>query len=182
MKSALRGIRQSFGRTLLCVIAFLVGGTSLLFAAGGDLDTTFAPGAGANGDVRAVVIQPNGKILIGGAFTTYNPDAASPSQLRIARINSNGTRDASFNPLSGGMDNTVFAIALQADGKIIVGGAFAKGVARLNADGSTDSTFNPSPAVGAAVFTRCERRSTAAPGRLLRAARREGPDPRRVFT
>jgi len=150
MKSGPREIRQSFRRTHLCVIAFLIAWVSPpnLFAAGGDLDTTFEPGMGANGDVRAIAVQPDGKIIIGGAFTSYN-QAPGILQLRIARINPNGTRDTSFIAGGGGMDNTVYALALQSDGKILVGGAFAKGIARLNTNGSVDSTFNPSPAVGA---------------------------------
>ncbi|MFA5986183.1 MAG: hypothetical protein WC819_02440, partial [Parcubacteria group bacterium] len=98
----------------------------------------------ANGTVNATVIQPDGKILIGGNFTTYNDTARA----RIARINTDGTLDTSFD--SGvGADSVIHAIALQSDGKIIVGGEFtsysgtvANCVVRLNSDGTLDTSFD----------------------------------------
>ena len=124
-------------------------GTSLLFAAGGDLDTTFEPGMGADSDVRVVVIQPDGKILIGGDFTRYGLPTPTFETPRISRINPDGTWDSSFYGAAGA-DATVYAIAVQSDGKIIIGGAFAnyqrtarKGIARLHPNGQLDTTFVP---------------------------------------
>jgi len=71
----------------------------------------------ANGPVSVVVVQPDGKILIGGAFTTV----LGVTHNRIARLNPDGTLDTAFNPNA---DNSVFSIAVQADGKILAGGAF----------------------------------------------------------
>jgi uncharacterized delta-60 repeat protein len=112
----------------------------------GSLDTSFDPGSGANVAVYALVIQPDGKILIGGVFTTYN----GVSRRRIARINSDGSLDTSFNPGNAAANDEVYSIALQSDGKILVGGKFSNfngvsrnGIARLNSDGSVDGTFNP---------------------------------------
>src|SRR4030095_11322981 len=63
------------------------------FNADGSLDTTFlSSGVGANGDVFALVVQPDGKILICGDFTTVNGTARS----RVARLNSDGTLDYMF--------------------------------------------------------------------------------------
>ena len=104
----------------------------------GALDQTFNPGgAGANGLVYALALLPNGQILIGGDFTTYN-GVSSP---RLARLNADGTLDPSFN-VGVGADNTVYSIAVQADGNVVLGGRFnhvygypRNGVARLLGDG-----------------------------------------------
>ena len=73
-----------------------------------------------NLDVYAIALQADGKILIGGAFTSINGGGQFARNF-IARLNSDGTVDAGFNPNAS---NRVFAIAVQPDGKIVVGGAF----------------------------------------------------------
>src|SRR6266404_22400 len=56
----------------------------------------------ANGSVYVVVLQPDGKILIGGDFTTLSPNGgAAVTRNRIARLNPDGTLDA-FNPNANG--------------------------------------------------------------------------------
>ena len=102
----------------------------------------------ANGLVRVVVVQPDGKILIGGPFTTLSPNGGvAVTRNRIARLNTDGMLDTSFNPNANGV---VFAIAVQADGKILVGGVFTtiggqprNFIARLNTDGTLDTAFDP---------------------------------------
>ena len=69
----------------------------------------------ANGVVLAVVVQQDGKILLGGSFTTI----LGVTRNHIARLNQDGTLDTGFNPDANGW---VRSIALQADGKILVGG------------------------------------------------------------
>ena len=108
------------------------------------LDTTFDPGTAANNSIQTILLKPDGKILIGGNFTSYNGTAVN----RIACLNADGTIDTSFN-VGSGFNNTVNAFALQSDGKIIVGGNFTtyKGasqnrVVRLNTDGSVDTGCN----------------------------------------
>lgn len=117
----------------------------------GTPDPGFNPGgAGPNSAVAAIAIQPDGKIVIGGFFTSYNsdPDASD----KVMRLNADGTRDLTFNAGGLGADNNVFAVALQPDGKILIGGFFrgyngdaAAGdcVLRLNSDGTRDLSFNP---------------------------------------
>ena len=68
----------------------------------------------------------------------------------FTRLNSNGDIDFSFNVGGYGFNNEVYAIAIQDDGKILVGGNFTaySGVSknyivRLNTDGTIDTTFNP---------------------------------------
>ncbi len=124
--------------------------------ADGSLDTTFAPGTGSNQPVYSIAVQPDGKILIGGNFTSINGTARG----RIARLNADGTLDATFNPVGAGANSGVQTIAVQPDGKILFGGFFQtyngvsrNQIARLNTDGTLDSTFNltafpPNPTTG----------------------------------
>jgi len=119
----------------------------------GTLDTAFNPNA--NDRVYDMAIQADGKVLIGGYFTTLRPNgaASATTRNRIARLNTDGTLDTAFNP---GADHVVYSLAVQADGKILIGGGFATlqangaatptariGFARLNADGTLDTAFNP---------------------------------------
>jgi uncharacterized delta-60 repeat protein len=85
----------------------------------GSVDTTFNPGTGADNNVYTTAIQSDGKIIIGGVFTSYN---GIPGNL-IARVNSDGSLDTGFNPAAGAND-TIWATAIQTDGKIIAGGKF----------------------------------------------------------
>jgi uncharacterized delta-60 repeat protein len=110
----------------------------------GAIDASFVPtGSGVSGQVNTVVVQPDGKVLIGGSFTSYN----GITRNRIARLNVDGTLDLTFNPTLG-FNNDVNSIALQSSGKIIVGGKFtsyeglnAGRYVRLNADGTRDASF-----------------------------------------
>ncbi|MFH0865697.1 MAG: delta-60 repeat domain-containing protein, partial [Bacteroidota bacterium] len=81
--------------------------------ADGTLDNTFTIGTGANDAVETSSIQSDGKIIIGGRFTTYNGTARN----RIARLNADGSLDAAFNPGTGANDD-VQTSSIQSDGKI----------------------------------------------------------------
>lgn len=116
----------------------------------GGLDATFSTGPGPAISptvwVSAIALQPDGKILIGGSFTSYNGTAAN----RLARLNADGTLDGTFNAGGSGAANTIDAIALQPDGKIIIIGSFTSyngtsrnRIARVNVDGSLDTSFDP---------------------------------------
>ncbi len=115
--------------------------------ADGSLDPGFDPGAGADSTVRALVLQPDGKILLGGSFTQVGGEI----RFCVARVNANGAVDVGFDPGSGVNDGTaVLALALQTDGKVLLGGDFSNvsdttrhKLARLNTDGSLDTTFDP---------------------------------------
>jgi uncharacterized delta-60 repeat protein len=109
-------------------------------------DSGFNPNV--NNTVYCIAVQADGKILLGGYFSSVG---AATYNL-VARLNADGTVDSSFNNpnLSGVyVDN----IAVQTDGKILIGGPFTtvgglanRYFARLNADGTVDSTFNnPNP-------------------------------------
>lgn len=113
--------------------------------ADGSVDMGFNPGTGANNGIRAMVLLPDGKIMIAGDITTYN----GTTRNRVARITANGSLDTSFDP-GPGPDLIVLAMAAQADGKVIIGGSFTtvsgtalSRIARLNANGTVDPTFDP---------------------------------------
>lgn len=123
----------------------------------GAFDNTFNQGTGANGYVHSMVVQPDGKILIGGSFTTYN----GVSRNSVARINSDGTLDTSFDPGTGS-DYWVRSVLLLPNGKLMVGGNFTtfngipcKGLVRLNSDGSVDSSFALGTGTDRSIFSLC---------------------------
>ncbi len=110
----------------------------------GVTDPTFQIGTGANGPIWVLNVEPDGKILIAGDFTSYNGVSAN----RIARINPNGSLDQTFNAGSGA-NSWVYMILRQNDGKILLGGTFTNFnnsgknyLVRLNSNGSVDTTFS----------------------------------------
>ena len=118
--------------------------------ADGSLDSDFDPGAGANNAVNALALQGDGKVLVGGTFTSID----GTNQNRIARLNLNGSLDATFVPPSGidgsgGPTRRVLSIVVQPDGRVLIGGWFSSangqpctGLVRLAPDGTTDTNFN----------------------------------------
>lgn len=121
----------------------------------GTIDATFNIGTGVDFLINSIVVQADGKVLIAGQFTTYNGVARN----KIARLNADGTLDASFK-MGTGFNGLVNSLALQLDGKIIVGGSFssydnnkALAIARLNPDGSLDSDFSSGTGFNDAVKT-----------------------------
>ncbi len=100
--------------------------------------------ADADNSVRALAVQPDGKIIVGGLFTNI----AGESRVRIARMEADGTVDTGFAVTD--VDSTVWVVAVQADGRILIGGSFNQvgtftrnHIARLNANGSVDAGFDP---------------------------------------
>ncbi|MGA2297345.1 MAG: delta-60 repeat domain-containing protein, partial [FCB group bacterium] len=130
---------------ILLQINFLLGQTPYL-------DPTFdiSPGFDRpadlpNSSVYVVKVQSDGKILVGGGFNSFN---GKPYH-GVIRLNPNGGIDSSFK-IGEGFNGPVYAIALQEDGKIVVGGEFSyynyirnSLLIRLNSDGSFDTTFHP---------------------------------------
>ena len=113
------------------------------FHSSGTLDTSFNPGTsmGTDDEVAALAVQADGRILVGGEFTTL----AGQARAHLGRHNPDGSLDLSFAATAGG---AVAVLAVQPDGKILVGGAFntlntqaISGLGRLNPDGSLDTSF-----------------------------------------
>ena len=87
----------------------------------GSIDTSFVYGSGMVGQVTSVAIQPNGKLLVGGQFDSYNGTSAN----KIIQLNSDGSVDTSFvsgTGFSGGKD--VGGIIIQSNGSVIIIGSF----------------------------------------------------------
>ena len=125
----------------------------------GTLDRTFADlsAQGVNGQVNALAIQPQGGIIVGGSFT----QAGQVEMLNLARYGADGNADQTFGGVGtaqSGVNGIVYALAVQPDGKIVVGGNFdaifgqpRRGIARLNADGTLDSRLTAENALSGSV-------------------------------
>src|SRR5881628_1363204 len=143
-------------RHLLC--RMLSAALLLLPAAGranpGDLDPTFGiggkvtTGIGTDDYGYAVAIQADGKLVVAGETNNgINYDVA------LVRYNANGTLDATFGTggkvttAVGTSDGAAYALAIQADGKLVVAGETFNGstwdfaLVRYNANGTLDATF-----------------------------------------
>ena len=132
-------------KLLICSLLF----ASTANAQPGSLDITFNPGTGASQGISSIAIQTNGQILIGGNFTTVN----GITNENVARLNSDGSVDTSFNTGRGTLG--INCIASQSDGKVLIGGSFnsqngnpSSGVERLRTDGSIDISFQPATGSG----------------------------------
>ena len=125
-------------------------------AAPGDLDTTFSLDGklvdsilgNSSDQSQATAVQADGKVVVAGTLTF-----GSRFGCGIARYNTNGSFDASFNGdgKTVGLINTTFtcrAVAIQTDGKIIVTGNVGSrtsadfALIRFNGNGSLDTTFD----------------------------------------
>ncbi len=111
----------------------------------GLLDSSFSPAADLNLDVWAIAVQRDRKILVGGLSSNFGEGPA------VMRLEPDGRPDAGFvGPVVQGPSRMVETIALQPDGRILIGGLFTSvaglprlGVARLKPDGSVDEGFVP---------------------------------------
>jgi len=126
------------------------------------VDTNFNTGTGADSTIRCLVLQSDGKILIGGMFTNFNGMAVR----KIARLNADGSLDTTFQLQVPG---NVYAMALQQDGEILIGGQGlrfkrpARKFMRLEPDGSRDAQFH-----GEGAYNSDVRAITIAPdGQIL---------------
>jgi uncharacterized delta-60 repeat protein len=110
----------------------------------GTVDSAFNTGAQydtGGGEVRALAIQPDGKILLSGAFNMLG----GQSRNGIGRLNSDGSLDTAFNP---GANNFVTALAVQPNQRVVVGGSFTSlagqnrsYLGRVLSNGALDPTF-----------------------------------------
>lgn len=140
-------------RRCLSIAKCIALSSSLPAQQAGSLDQSFNATEAGNyvgdgafgGPVRAILHQPDGRLLLGGSFINYNEVPAG----KVARVNVDGTADATFQTWPG-CNGEVYAMALQPDGKVIIGGLFThyngvprSCIARLHSDGSLDTDFDP---------------------------------------
>lgn len=107
-------------------------------------DTSFNVGTGPNAAIEAMGAQSDGKIIIGGNFTTYN----GTSVHRIIRLNSDGSLDTTWPNTNSISSNFVQKITVFTDNKVLVGGWFqsyggtaARNIVLLNSNGTIDTSF-----------------------------------------
>ncbi len=141
-------------------------------AAAGDVDLSFDPGSGVNGSVYSVLVQPDGKLIIAGQFTTVR----GLLRTNLARLNADGSGDATFH---AGTNGSGGIIALQPDGKVLVSGMFTsvcdetwgcfpiESIRRLNADGSLDAGFTPAEIQAFTDMPGCRALAVQPDGRIL---------------
>ena len=122
----------------------------------GTLDTSFSIGMPTthNGRAASFAIQPDGKIIAGGAlFVTVG----TTTFINVVRLNSNGTPDTTFSVAGDSLD-IVQAVIRQSDGKILLAGSSSgntgsrNSLSRVNVDGSLDSTFNSTVSLGSQLY------------------------------
>jgi uncharacterized delta-60 repeat protein len=130
----------------------------------GSLDTSFGTdgkvltGIGLNSEAKAIVIQDNGKIIVGGSSS----DSSFNQTLAVARYNSDGTLDTTFDNdgiVTGTTFDCAFSIAIQSDGKIVAQ-SFSD-VIRYNSNGSVDSSFGNNGRVAVGQYSIYKTRSLA---------------------
>ena len=115
----------------------------------GSVSIDFGGLEGPDHGVGTFLKQPDGRILVGGSFRTFDGEPRSG----LARINSLGDLDPTFLPPELDRNGAIIgigALALQSDGKLLAGGTFTTvsgraqgGIMRLRSDGSLDGTFDP---------------------------------------
>lgn len=115
----------------------------------GSADPTFDPGSGPSSKfpvlLNAIALQPDNKMIVAGSFQTFSGNARAS----IIRLNPDGSVDPGFDP-AGGPDYAIHAVAVQDDGRILVGGEFthidgkdAPYLCRLLPNGALDTSFQP---------------------------------------
>lgn len=136
---------QPDGKALVGGKGSLGNGGLLRINADGTLDTGFVDAVSSgSARIEAIAVQPDGKILIGGLFSTIG----NQPRTNLARLNADGTLDAGFDAGNVAI-NGVSGIAVQPDGRIIIGGYEA--LFRLEADGAPDNAWPLPPITGGAI-------------------------------
>jgi uncharacterized delta-60 repeat protein len=183
----------------------LVGVAIVRYNVNGSLDTSFGTSGRVNLDLDtdlqnifhprpwSIAVQTDGKIVIAGSTKiTYGngKNAYDRQELYVARLKTNGTLDTTFNGTGSARfsiaqkDLTSSGLAIQADGRIVVGGCGSDAggpgfvVARFTTAGQLDTTFGPSGQGYNARPTGWTASMTLdASGRILMAGRENDLDP-----
>jgi uncharacterized delta-60 repeat protein len=149
----------------------------------GTLDTTFGSGGtvisplgSGDSDARAVVLQSDGKIIVGGWIILNNQ-----LQFTVARYNTNGTLDitfgtgtgyAAFSTNTGSNAYGAYSAVIQSDGKVVAAGMQLTTtqtwtLARFNSDGTLDTTFNGTGIVSTTVAGYADALALQSDGKIV---------------
>jgi len=199
------GMRRLISTHSVLLTALILGATLLtgviVSAADSDLDPSFdgdgivVTDHGEFEQIHAIVIQPDGKIVAAGLSGILHDTVQEPLSMMVARYNVDGSLDSTFG--SGGIVTTeigtyarAWAVALQADGKIVVGGRggtflqanFA--LVRYNANGSLDNTFGSGGIVTKSfgAFSQITGVGVQADGKIVVSGDAPGPGSFSMFT
>ena len=121
--------------------------------ANGAIDSGFNITLDAGRHIYWIEVLSDGKMYVAGDFSTIG----GTSRPGVARLNSDGSLDPSFNAFIGGNPN-ITAVAVQPDGKVLIGGNFSgiggfnrSGFARVDSTGALDVAFDPSNTVAGRI-------------------------------
>ncbi|HTI69751.1 MAG TPA: immunoglobulin domain-containing protein [Candidatus Limnocylindria bacterium] len=144
-----------------------------ILKADGTLDAQFIPNWGSliPGTVRALAVQSDGKIVVGGSMLAFAPGLVSKI---AARFNTDGTLDDTFKtPTAAFTVESASSLVVQSTGKILLAGGFSKingethhAIVRLNTDGSVDSSW-PGTGIGNNGGESVDALALASDGRVL---------------
>src|SRR5207253_323237 len=135
MRATLKALQRFAIFLFLCVVALQASAQVVVSPTSAQV---FSPGK-----VWVASVQADGKVLIGGEFEFVN---GFPRK-NIARLNADGSVDASWNP---GADGTVYALVSDASGNVYAGGYFynvsgqpRSAIAKISASGALDPDWHP---------------------------------------
>jgi uncharacterized delta-60 repeat protein len=123
----------------------------------GILDTTFAIGASFNDEISKIIIQSNGQYVVCGKFTS----CFSKPMNGIARLNSDGSLDTTFQTIGSGFNNPEFKTLIRdQNGRYILGGNFidyngiaVNNIIRFTPAGLMDTTFHTGYGIQGTVYS-----------------------------
>jgi len=126
----------------------------------GEIDTSF-PQVGYDEWVKTVLVQDDGRIVVGGDFSEVTAGGVTVPRTNLFRLNPDFTLDESFDVSLFSTDphqsDSVSALVQEPDGDLVVGGSFTDvtphgggaiprhNLVRLTRFGAIDPTFDPSP-------------------------------------
>lgn len=107
-------------KTASRLILLLAITASNTIAGPGAWDRTYVPVV-SGGAVNSMALQTDGKLVVGGVFTSVN---SSSSRFHLARLFSDGSLDTTFFNTGNGVSSTVWSLVVQTDNRIVIGGDF----------------------------------------------------------
>lgn len=142
----MRSLKSTQQKSILMryLLIILLQFPAAIYSQTAQLDNTFNIGSGANAGINELIIQPDDKVIVAGLFVDFDGTAAG----RIIRLLADGEIDSTWITSGGGADFDIRGMALQPDGKVLIGGIFdlyngvtANSLVRLDSTGNIDSAF-----------------------------------------